>query len=68
MLDFTAAYKIIDDDAPAIWFAEPKRIMAVNRRILTGKLRPDAWWKTIADWSIPADKRLARDGSTSQKR
>src|SRR4051812_48990856 len=24
---FTAAYRIIDDDAPAIWLAEPKRIM-----------------------------------------
>lgn len=65
---FTSAYRIIDDDAPAIWFAEPKRIMAVNRRIQTGKLRADAWWKTIPDWSIPADKRIARDGSTSPNR
>ncbi|MEO7367975.1 MAG: peptide ABC transporter substrate-binding protein [Gemmatimonadaceae bacterium] len=65
---FTSAYRIIDEDAPAIWFAEPKRIMAINRRIVTGKLRADAWWKTIPDWSIPADMRIARDGSTSPKR
>ncbi|MEO5903521.1 MAG: peptide ABC transporter substrate-binding protein [Gemmatimonadaceae bacterium] len=65
---FTSAYRIIDDDAPAIWFAEPKRIMAVNRRIETGKFRADAWWKTIPDWSIPADKRIARDRSPSPKR
>jgi len=66
---FTSAYRIIDDDAPAIWLAEPKRIMAVNRRIETGKLRADAWWATVADWSIPANRRIARDGSpASHKR
>ena len=62
---FTSAYRIIDEDAPAIWFAEPKRIMAVNRRIDTGKLRADAWWATISEWKIPADKRIARDRSAS---
>jgi peptide/nickel transport system substrate-binding protein len=62
---FTTAYRIIDEDAPAIWFAEPKRIMAVNRRIETGKLRADVWWANIADWKIPADKRIARDASAA---
>ncbi len=62
---FTAAYRIIDEDAPAIWFAEPKRIMAVNRRIETGKLRADSWWANLADWKIPADKRIARDASAT---
>lgn len=62
---FTAAYRIINEDAPAIWFAEPKRIMAVNRRIETGKLRADIWWANLADWKIPADKRIARDASAA---
>jgi peptide/nickel transport system substrate-binding protein len=62
---FTAAYRIIDEDAPAIWFAEPKRIMAVNRRIETGKLRADVWWANLADWKIPANKRIARDASAA---
>jgi len=62
---FTTAYRIIDDDAPAIWFAEPKRIMAVNRRIVTGKLRADTWWANLAEWKIPADKRIARDASAA---
>ena len=62
---FTAAYRIIDEDAPAIWFAEPKRIMAVNRRIETGRLRADTWWANLADWKIPADKRIARDASAA---
>ena len=62
---FTSAYRIINEDAPAIWLAEPKRIMAVNRRIETGKLRADIWWANLADWKIPADKRIARDASAA---
>jgi peptide/nickel transport system substrate-binding protein len=58
---FTAAYQMIIDDAPAIWFAEPKRILAVHRRIRTTGVRPDAWWANVADWSIPAGERIARD-------
>lgn len=58
---FTKAYQIIIDDAPAIWFAEPKRVMAVHRRIETKGLRPDAWWTNLADWTIPTAERIARD-------
>ncbi|HEY0243628.1 MAG TPA: peptide ABC transporter substrate-binding protein [Gemmatimonadaceae bacterium] len=58
---FTMAYQTIIDDAPAIWFAEPKRVMAVHRRIRTPGVRPDAWWAGIPDWSIPAGERIPRD-------
>jgi peptide/nickel transport system substrate-binding protein len=58
---FTSAYQAIIDDAPAIWLAEPKRVMAVHKRINTVGVRPDAWWANVADWSIPADRRIARD-------
>jgi peptide/nickel transport system substrate-binding protein len=58
---FTAAYEKILDDAPAIWLAEPKGVMVISRRIRTPALRPDAWWANIADWSIPASERIARD-------
>jgi peptide/nickel transport system substrate-binding protein len=58
---FTRAYQIIVDDAPAIWLAEPMRVMAVHKRIRTVGLRPDAWWANLAEWSIPADRRIARD-------
>ena len=58
---FTSAYQIIVDDAPAVWLAEPKRIMAVHARIQTVGMRPDAWWAHIPDWSIPAARRIARD-------
>lgn len=58
---FTSAYQLIVDDAPAIWLAEPKRIMAVHKRIRTTGVRPDAWWANVAEWFIPADERIARD-------
>jgi peptide/nickel transport system substrate-binding protein len=58
---FSNAYRIIIDDAPAIWLAEPKRVMAVHKRIRTVGVRPDAWWANIAEWSIPAGERIARD-------
>jgi hypothetical protein len=58
---FTKAYQTIIDDAPAIWFAEPMRAMAVHRRIEMRGLRPDAWWANIADWTIPPARRIARD-------
>lgn len=61
---FTKAYQIIIDDAPAIWMAEPKRVSAVHKRIQTVGMRPDAWWAHIADWSIPAAQRIARDRAT----
>jgi peptide/nickel transport system substrate-binding protein len=58
---FAAAWRIIADDAPAIWLAEPRRVMAVHKRIRTAGIRPGAWWTGLAKWSIPADQRIARD-------
>ena len=58
---FATAWRIIGDDAPAIWLAEPRRVLAVHKRIVTTGMRPDAWWAGIAQWHIPADQRIARD-------
>ena len=58
---FAAAWRIIADDAPAIWLAEPRRVMAIQQRIVTTGMRPGAWWAGIAQWHIPADQRIARD-------
>lgn len=62
---FTIAYQTIIDDAPAIWMAEPRKIMALHRRIDARRWRPDAWWANIDEWSIPADSRIARDRTGS---
>jgi ABC-type transport system substrate-binding protein len=55
------AWRILTDDAAAIWLAEPQRVMAVHKRIQTTGIRPGAWWAGLAQWSIPADQRIARD-------
>lgn len=55
------AYRVIADDAPAIWLAEPKMMIGSQRRIRTVGLRPDAWWQHIGEWWIPPGERIARD-------
>jgi len=62
---FTSAYQQIIDDAPAIWMAEPRRIIVIHRRIDVTGLRADAWWAKIGDWSIPANSRIPRDNPPS---
>lgn len=61
---FSRAYSIINEDAPAIWLYEARKIIAVNRRIHTNVMRPDAWWFSLADWFIPAVDRVLRDRIT----
>ncbi len=59
--DFTKAYQIIVDDAPAIWIYEMKGGLGVHNRVEIPAIRPDAWWTHLADWYIPKDKRIERD-------
>ena len=58
---FTKAFAVINDDAPAVWLYEPRKIIGVNRRIRTTKMRPDAWWFDLAEWYIPPAEQLPRD-------
>ena len=58
---FTKAYDRIIEDAPAIWLAELIPTVGYHSRIELAPLRSDAYWAHIADWWIPADKRIPRD-------
>ena len=58
---FTAAYTVINDDAPAVWLYEPRKIIGIHKRIRTSGMRPDAWWAGLAEWSIPPSERILRD-------
>lgn len=58
---FSRAYAIINEDAPAVWLYEARKIIGLHRRIRTNVMRPDAWWFSLADWFIPASERIARD-------
>jgi peptide/nickel transport system substrate-binding protein len=49
------AYRLILDDAPAIWLFEPYTLSGVSTRITPMGVRPDAWWAQLADWThMPA--------------
>jgi peptide/nickel transport system substrate-binding protein len=55
------AFQQIADDAPAIWLYDLSELDAVNRRFNVPRTRADGWWRTLAEWSIPPDKRIDRD-------
>jgi peptide/nickel transport system substrate-binding protein len=55
------AYQQIVEDAPSIWLYDNYNVAGVHRRIEIAPLRPDGWWSGLADWSIPAEKRIDRD-------
>jgi len=58
---FTRAFAVINDDAPAVWLYEPRKIIGIHRRFRTTVMRPDAWWIDLADWYVPPAERLLRD-------
>jgi peptide/nickel transport system substrate-binding protein len=58
---FTLAYAVINEDAPAVWLYESRKIIGIHRRFRTALMRPDAWWAGLADWSIPPAERILRD-------
>ncbi|MFN2637066.1 MAG: peptide ABC transporter substrate-binding protein [Gemmatimonadaceae bacterium] len=64
---FTRAYETIIQDAPAIWLAEPRPTVGYHSRLQLAPLRSDAWWAHIAEWWIPADKRIPRDNTPSSQ-
>ena len=59
---YTRAYQTIIDDAPAIWLYEPKTVLGIHRRIVTGGMVPGAWWAGMGGWSILPAQRIQRDG------
>ena len=55
------AFETIIEDAPGIWLYESAAAMGLDKRIHTAPLRADGYWSHLADWSIPAGQRNARD-------
>jgi len=46
---------------PAVWIYEPRTAQFTHKRIRTAHVAPTAWWRGLADWSIPEAERLPRD-------
>jgi peptide/nickel transport system substrate-binding protein len=49
---YKRAYRILTEDAPAIWLYELRNAQGVSKRIRPTGMRPDAWWANLADWSV----------------
>mgnify|MGYP001545634516 CR=1 FL=1 len=49
---YRAAYRILTDDAPALWLYESKNVFGVSKRIEPTGMRPDAWWARLPDWRV----------------
>jgi peptide/nickel transport system substrate-binding protein len=55
------AFERIIADAPAVWLYSSATPAALHRRVEPAPFPLDGWWGHLADWSIPADKRIDRD-------
>lgn len=49
---YRRAYRILTDDAPAMWIYELRNVQGASKRIRPVGIRPDAWWADLADWSV----------------
>ena len=57
----SAAFQQIIDDVPAVWLYTLETVAALHRRVEPQPFGLDGWWRNLADWTIPADKRIDRD-------
>lgn len=56
------AYRVIADDAAALWLYEPVPVAAVHARFQRPAWRPEAWWRTLPAWRLaPGATPLPRD-------
>jgi peptide/nickel transport system substrate-binding protein len=49
---YRRGYRILTDDAPAMWIYELRKVSGASKRIHPVGIRPDAWWADLADWSV----------------
>jgi peptide/nickel transport system substrate-binding protein len=55
---YRRSYRILTDDAPAMWIYELRNVHGVSKRIHPVGIRPDAWWADLADWSVQEGPNL----------
>jgi peptide/nickel transport system substrate-binding protein len=49
---YQRAYRILTEDAAAMWIYELRNVHGVSLRINAVGIRADAWWADLADWSV----------------
>jgi peptide/nickel transport system substrate-binding protein len=49
---YRRSYRILTDDAAAMWIYELRNVHGASKRITTSGIRTDGWWRDLADWSV----------------
>ncbi len=49
---YRRAYRILSEDAPALWLYELRNVYGISKRVQPAGLRADAWWRNLGDWSV----------------
>ena len=53
---YRRSYRILTDDAPAMWIYELRNVHGASKRIHPVGIRPDAWWAGLAEWAVTSDR------------
>jgi peptide/nickel transport system substrate-binding protein len=53
---YRRAYRILIDDAPAMWLYELRNVHGASKRIEPVGIRPDAWWASLAEWRVKGNR------------
>jgi peptide/nickel transport system substrate-binding protein len=51
---YRRAYRILSDDAAAMWLYELRNVYGVSKRIKPEGMRADAWWRSLDQWTVEA--------------
>jgi len=49
---YRRAYRILSDDAPAMWLYELRNVYGHSKRINPEGIRADAWWRSLDQWTV----------------
>ena len=56
---YRRGYRILSEDAAALWLYELRTVYGISKRIRPVGLRDDAWWRSLDQWVV-ADTATAR--------
>jgi len=54
---YRRGYRILTDDAPALWLYELRNAFGISKRLEPGPIRADAWWSSLGNWHVTADRQ-----------
>jgi ABC-type transport system substrate-binding protein len=49
---YRRAYRILSEDAPAMWLYELRNVYGHSKRIRPEGIRADAWWRSLDQWTV----------------